>query len=99
MAKHETEVPLGGTLSGAPGARLADRSANEHDNHDVTADRIRMRAYELYLERGTEPDNALEDWLQAEREFRRAPDEETDALEVAAPRGGSLGGGPPHARL
>lgn len=99
MAKHEMEVPLEGTLSGAQGAQLADRSAKEHDSHDLTAERIRMRAYELYLERGTDPDNALEDWLQAEREFRRAPDEETDALELAAPRGGLLGGGPPHARL
>ena len=99
MAKHEMEVPLDGALSGAQGTQLADRSANEQDGHDSTADRIRMRAYELYLERGTDPDDALEDWLQAEREFRRAPDEETDTLELAAPQRGLPGGGPPHARL
>jgi hypothetical protein len=29
---------------------------------------IRRRAYELYLERGDRPGDALEDWLQAERE-------------------------------
>ncbi len=99
MAKHEREVPLHGTLSGTEGTQLADRSANEHDSHDSTADRVRMRAYELYLERGTDPDNPLEDWLQAEREFEGAPDEETDTLEFVAPRGGLPGGGPPHARL
>ena len=30
---------------------------------------IKRRAYELYLERGEEPDRDLEDWLQAEREL------------------------------
>jgi hypothetical protein len=29
---------------------------------------IRRRAYELYLERGDRPGDALDDWLQAERE-------------------------------
>ena len=29
---------------------------------------IRRRAYELYLERGERPGDALEDWLRAERE-------------------------------
>ena len=98
MAKHEMQVPLDGTLSGAQGTQLADRAAHEHDRDDSTAGRIRMRAYELYLERGTDPDNPLEDWLQAEREFQLAPDEQTDTPELA-PREGLPGGGPPHARL
>ena len=29
---------------------------------------IRLRAYELYLERGNRPGSALEDWTQAECE-------------------------------
>ena len=29
---------------------------------------IRQRAYEIYLERGTRPGSALEDWTRAERE-------------------------------
>lgn len=99
MAKHEMEVPLDGASTGAQGTQLADRSANEHDSHESTVGRIRMRAYELYLERGTNPDNPLEDWLQAEGEFRRSPDKETDNRELAAPQGGLPGGGPPHARL
>ena len=98
MAKLEMEMPLEGTLSGAQGTQLADRSPNGHGSHHSTADRIRMRAYELYLERGTHPDNPLEDWLQAEREFQGAPDEQTAALQSAAPRV-MPGGGPPHARL
>ena len=32
-------------------------------------DKIRRRAYEIYLERGREPGGDLEDWLQAEREL------------------------------
>lgn len=31
--------------------------------------KIRRRAYEIYLERGSEPGRELEDWLQAEREL------------------------------
>lgn len=32
-------------------------------------DKIRSRAYELYVERGREPGRDIEDWLQAEREL------------------------------
>jgi hypothetical protein len=32
---------------------------------------IRLRAYERYLQRGSEPGQALDDWLQAEVEIRR----------------------------
>ena len=30
---------------------------------------IRIRAYEIYIERGGQPGHDLEDWLQAEREL------------------------------
>lgn len=30
---------------------------------------IRIRAYEIYMERGRQPDHDLDDWLQAEREL------------------------------
>jgi len=33
-------------------------------------DEIRLRAYELYEQRGRQPGRALEDWLIAEREIR-----------------------------
>jgi hypothetical protein len=32
---------------------------------------IRLRAYEIYLERGEQPGRELDDWLQAERELKR----------------------------
>ncbi len=38
-------------------------------NHLDMEDRIRRRAYELYLDRGGEPGRELEDWLKAEREL------------------------------
>lgn len=31
---------------------------------------IRKRAYEIYRERGGDPGNALDDWLQAEAELK-----------------------------
>jgi hypothetical protein len=31
---------------------------------------IRIRAYELYLERGGENGNEVDDWLRAEKEYR-----------------------------
>ena len=73
MTTHEKQIPLDGSLSGAQGSQLADASTNS--DNGSTLHRIRMRAYELYLERGTDPDNALEDWVRAEREYQRSPDE------------------------
>jgi Protein of unknown function (DUF2934) len=32
-------------------------------------ERIRRRAYELYLQRGNQPGSELDDWLQAEEEM------------------------------
>ena len=34
---------------------------------------IRLRAYEIYLERGEQPGRQLDDWLQAERELEGKP--------------------------
>jgi len=35
-----------------------------------TEERIRERAYELYVQHGGQPGSELEDWLQAETEIR-----------------------------
>jgi Protein of unknown function (DUF2934) len=40
-----------------------------------TKKRIRRRAYEFYEERGRVDGFALDDWLEAEREILRAPEE------------------------
>jgi Protein of unknown function (DUF2934) len=39
----------------------------------VADEQIRLRAYEIYLERGEQPGRELDDWLQAERELESEP--------------------------
>ncbi len=41
-------------------------------DHTPSHDEIRLRAYEIHLERGGLPGNEVDDWLQAERELERA---------------------------
>jgi hypothetical protein len=41
-------------------------------------ERIRRRAYELYLQRGNQPGSELDDWLQAEEELRKPEEEAID---------------------
>jgi hypothetical protein len=38
-------------------------------------ERIRRRAYELYVQHGNESGSELDDWLQAEDEIHRAEEE------------------------
>lgn len=38
-----------------------------------TREEIALRAYQIYLERGGAPGNALEDWTRAERELQQKP--------------------------
>lgn len=40
---------------------------------------IRLRAYEIYLQRGCQPGNPHEDWAVAEREIRHTLNQITDA--------------------
>lgn len=39
------------------------------ENSTPSCEDVRLRAYEIYLERGSVPGNELDDWVQAEREF------------------------------
>jgi hypothetical protein len=41
-------------------------------------ERIRQRAYELYLQRGNQPGSEVDDWLQAEEEIQRAEEATID---------------------
>jgi hypothetical protein len=41
-------------------------------------ERIRRRAYELYLKRGKAPGSELDDWLQSEAEIWTAEDQAID---------------------
>jgi hypothetical protein len=38
-------------------------------SHHPTQEEIALRAYLIYLKRGGAPGNALEDWIQAERQL------------------------------
>ena len=56
-------------------------------NHAPSFDEIRLRAYEIYLERGSLPGNELEDWLKAEHELdgRALQERESSDLEEQKP--------------
>jgi hypothetical protein len=56
-------------------------------NHAPSFEEIRLRAYEIYLKRGSLPGNELDDWLEAEHELDgRAPQEqESTDLEERKP--------------
>ena len=41
------------------------------ENHAPSHEEIRLRAYEIYLERNGIPGDALDDWLRAERELQK----------------------------
>ena len=43
---------------------------DEPRRQTVSEDDVRLRAYELYLQRGADPGDDVGDWLQAERELR-----------------------------
>ena len=43
-------------------------------------ERIRRRAYELYLQRGNEPGTELDDWLRAEKEILRTREDAIDEV-------------------
>ncbi len=51
-------------------------------NHVPSCEEIRLRAYEIYLERGGIPGNDLDDWLQAERELDPAAQPEATRFSV-----------------
>jgi Protein of unknown function (DUF2934) len=55
-----------------------DVSANHRPSHE----KIRLRAYEIYLERGGLPGNELDDWLQAERELERAAPPKANGVSI-----------------
>ncbi len=65
------------SLEGSAMARKSGSSANTNARtqyrikpREVTEEQIRLRAYEIYLEREGTPGSALEDWLRAERELQ-----------------------------
>ena len=57
-----------------PQATSAQAETGEVSVGNVVGDEeIRLRAYEIYLERGEQPGRELDDWLQAERDLESEP--------------------------
>ena len=53
-------------------ATFTPDTISEVQRDNLTRDEeIRIRAYEIFLERGEQEGNDLDDWLQAEREIER----------------------------
>lgn len=50
---------------------VAKRASAPSLNSEVPEERIRTRAYEIYLERGNGPGDPVSDWTQAEHEVSR----------------------------
>ena len=58
----------------------------DSNKRDAQTQQIRMRAYEIYLERGDSDGHELEDWILAERELTAPPEMKRVTGEKAADR-------------
>jgi hypothetical protein len=70
MAKAERARSINESQRITGVAMHADAPPTEERGHALLEEQIRTRAYELYLERGSKPNDDLGDWLRAEREYR-----------------------------
>jgi Protein of unknown function (DUF2934) len=50
--------------------QMSKNQSGHSDHEGVQEEIIRLRAYELYEERGRHDGHQLEDWIQAEQEIR-----------------------------
>lgn len=84
----ETEVPLatgadGEGMEASSATSIGDIRTTDTASHD---DRVRRRAYELYVARGGAGGSEMDDWLEAERQLRvRHEHSATSALEATSP--------------
>jgi len=58
-------------ISGSTDQRQPETKVEERErfSQSTSEQKIRQRAYEIYLKRGGQPGSELEDWMQAEREL------------------------------
>jgi hypothetical protein len=63
-------------------APIQSHAEDTSANYTPSREEIRLRAYEIYLERGGLPGNELDDWLRAERELERATPSNVDGFSV-----------------
>ena len=84
----ETEVPLatggdGERMDASSAVGIGDLRTHHTESHD---DRVRRRAYELYVARGGAGGSEMDDWLEAERQLRvRHEQSATSALQATTP--------------
>lgn len=74
MANRRKKTPASSTPSAQASAEnqsAVPRQSTVPRDDRVSDEEIRARAYELYLERGAENGNDIEDWLRAENEYRQ----------------------------
>ena len=67
-----------------PPAQIRFRAQDTSANHSPRPEEIRLRAHEIYIERGGVPGNELDDWLQAERELGRAAPSKANGSSIKA---------------
>ena len=58
---------------------VAGRRKKTSPTDEPSAEDIRVRAYELYLERGGQDGNEVDDWVRAEKELRQRSRESREA--------------------
>ena len=61
-----SKAVIGSTDPTQPEKAVEEREASSHSTREQE---MRIRAYEIYLQRGERPGSELEDWLQAERDL------------------------------
>jgi hypothetical protein len=76
---EETPMPVVAATSSTPDASKAKPRATAKSKQASIEDIIRLRAYEIYLQRGATPGNPHEDWNVAEREVRSHFGQEAEA--------------------
>ena len=56
------------------------------EHKEISKEDIAQRAYEIYVQRGREPGNAVEDWVRAEKELGVEPVVTTEQTMAARAR-------------
>jgi Protein of unknown function (DUF2934) len=69
--------------SESPEGSIRSGAKNIFANHAPGVEEIRLRAYEIHVERGGFPGDELDDWLQAERELQRVERQKAPAFLIA----------------
>jgi hypothetical protein len=68
---------------GAPGLRANNQEVAMFEHREPSREEIACRAYELYLQRGSEQGKDVEDWVRAETELSDEPVAGTAKTRVA----------------